>query len=789
MPQKVRVLVHVSGLVQGLGYRPFVYKLAKRHNLTGYVLNLGDAGVRIEVEGGKKNVEAFLRNLTDEKPPLANYKDLRIDFKPFKDEFKDFMIEKSSKESCGGLSYPTPDLAMCKDCIAEIFNPQLRFYLYPFTSCTNCGPRFTTIEDLPYDRERTTMRDFPFCQECGKEYNDPNDRRFNAQTTCCPNCGPRYELLKGRDGSLVDEEPIREAARLLNEGHIVAIKGIGGFHLSVDAYNEEAVNELRVRRRKPQKPFAVMSSNLKEVKAFTYVSEIEEELLESLTAPIILLRKKKPFPLAENVSPGLHNVGVMLPYSGIHHALFHHSKTQTLVMTSANNPDEPMVIEDYEAFRKMEGVADYFLIHNRRIYMRCDDSVIRVVDDEPLPIRRSRGYTPTPLSIPLPFNSNVLAIGGEFMVTSCLIKKDSAFLSQHIGEVEAPESIQFLDEAIEHLINVLKIESLDLIVVDLHPMFHSRRISERIAKRFDAPILEVQHHHAHLASLMAENRVNPKDEIVAITCDGVGYGTDKSAWGGEILVGGYNKFERVASLEPQFMPGGDLSAIWYGRMLQGILYKVVERDELANFLKERCIDGFKYGAKEVEMVFQQLDKGINTPLTTSTGRVLDALSCLLGVCFKRTYEGEGAMKLESIAIEGNDLIPLPFKTQSLVDRDVLTTSYAFAEVKTLLQKGDSRRHLAASFQKGLAEGLADIAIEVARKRGIDSIGFSGGVAYNEAMTRIIRRKVENEDLNFLRHRILPCGDGGLSLGQAVLGAAKLLVKDIKNTKRPLSKVL
>ncbi|MEM3437446.1 MAG: carbamoyltransferase HypF [Nitrososphaerales archaeon] len=778
MTKEIRATIHVSGLVQGLGYRPFVYRLAKKYGLNGYVLNLGDAGVRIEVEGNEKIIKNFLRSLVEEKPAIAYYTDLHIDFKPSKFEFKDFKIERSSIETSGGLSYPTPDLAICTDCVSDIFNPNTRFHLYPFTSCTNCGPRFTIIKELPYDRERTTMENFPFCLDCEKEYNNPLDRRFNAQTTCCSKCGPRYELRRN-DESLVNGDPIKEAAKLIDEGFIIAIKGIGGFHLSVDAYNEKAVNKLRVKRRKPQKPFAVMSSDLKEVKSFAYVSELEEQILKSLMAPIVILRKKEPFPLAENVSPQLHNIGVMLPYSGIHHLLFYYANTKTLVMTSANNPDEPMIIENQEAFERMRDIADYFLIHNRRIYMRCDDSVIKIVDNEPLPIRRSRGYTLTPLPIPLPLNNNILAVGGEFMVTSCLIKKDKAFLSQHIGEVESLESIRFLEETIEHLIKILKIESLDSVVMDLHPLFHTRKVAEKFAKRFNAPIFEVQHHHSHLASLMIENRINPEDEILAITCDGVGYGVDGSLWGGEILLGGYRRFERVASLEPQFMPGGDLSAIWYGRMLQSILYKVVEKRELTNFLKSNYSNAFKYGAKEVDVVFQQIEKRINTPLTTSTGRVLDALSCLLGVCFKRTYEGEGAMKLESLAIGGDDSIPLPFNVKSLDNREILITSDAFSKVKSLLQKGESRKNLAASFQKGLAKGLADIATRIAKEKGIRFIGFSGGVAYNEAITKIIKSEVESEGLVFLRHRILPCGDGGLALGQAVLGATRILIKDVK----------
>ncbi|MEM3382916.1 MAG: carbamoyltransferase HypF [Nitrososphaerales archaeon] len=778
MVGEVRATIYVSGLVQGLGYRPFVYRLAKKYGLNGYVLNLGDAGVKIEVEGNEKIIKNFLRSLIEEKPSLAHYTDLRIDFKPSKFEFKDFKIEKSSIETSGGLSYPTPDLAICIDCVRDIFNPNTRFYLYPFTSCTNCGPRFTIIKELPYDRERTTMENFHFCPDCGKEYNDPFDRRFNAQTTCCSKCGPRYELRRN-DGGLVDGDPIREAAELIDDGFIIAIKGIGGFHLSVDAYNKEAVNKLRVKRRKPQKPFAVMSSDLKEVRSLAHISELEEQMLNSLMAPIVILRKKEPFPLADNVSPQLHNIGVMLPYSGIHHLLFHYTNTKTLVMTSANNPDEPMIIENQEAFERMRNIADYFLVHNRRIYMRCDDSVIKIVDKEALPIRRSRGYAPTPLPIPLPINNNILAVGGEFMVTSCLIKKDKAFLSQHIGEVESLESIKFLEETVEHFIKILKIKSLDSVVIDLHPLFHTRKVAEKVAKRFKAPIFETQHHHSHLVSLMTENRIDLEDEILAITCDGVGYGVDGSLWGGEILLGGYRKFKRVASLEPQFMPGGDLSAIWYGRMLQGILYKVIEKRDLESFLKVNYSNAFKYGAKEVDIVFQQIEKRINTPLTTSTGRVLDALSCLLGVCFKRSYEGEGAMKLESLATKGDDSIPLPFNVKRLDNREILITSDAFSEVKALLQKGVSKEHLAASFQRGLAKGLAEMAIKIAKEKGIKFIGFSGGVAYNEAMTKIIRNEVEKEGLVFLRHRILPCGDGGLALGQAVLGATMFLIKDVR----------
>ncbi len=766
----VRARIRVSGRVQGIGYRPFVYRIAVRHGLKGYVLNLGDAGVEIVVEGEKSSVESFLDSLVKERPPLAEYNEIKVTYDAATGEYPEFRIVKSSFKGGAGPSYPPPDIATCRKCIEDIFNPSSRYYMYPFTSCTHCGPRFTIIVSLPYDRERTTMVDFPMCEDCLREYNDPLDRRFNSQTICCPKCGPRYRLYTS-GGEHVDGDPLALAAKLLDEGRILAIKGIGGFHLAVNAYDEDAVARLRRRRRKPQKPFAVMSRDVREVKSFAIVSEVEEKLLTSPQAPIVLLEKRKPFPLAESVAPGLPNVGVMLPYSGVHHILFHWMKTGTAVMTSANMPGEPMVKSNREAFRRLREVADYLLVHNRTIYARCDDSVVRVVDGVPTLIRRSRGYVPEPVRVPV--RGRVIAVGGEYMVTGTVLNGDLAFPTQHIGDVERLETVEFLEEALRHYIKLFRFRGFDGVAVDKHPAFRSRIVAKMFAKEYGVPIIDVQHHHAHMVALMADAGIEEGETIVAITSDGYGYGEDGGAWGGEVLVGSYGWYRRAGHLEPQPMPGGDLCAEWYGRMLQSILFQYDEKDRLRRFLAERCIHGFRYGELEIDFVFRQLEKGANVVWTTSTGRYLDAASCLLGVSYRRTYEGEGAMKLEGLAYWASDTVKLPFEVADDGDRLVLRTSEAMATAKELLLKGVSRRRLARSILAGVGRGLAEMAVEVALREGVKYVGFTGGVAYNEIIRRAVKEVVERAGLRLLVHRRLPAGDGGISVGQAAVAAVRL----------------
>ena len=770
-----KAVVHVSGLIQGIGFRPFVYRLAVRRGLRGYVQNLGDAGVRIELYGPEEAIRDFLRALVNEKPPIATYSRLDISWSrpdgPIPDGFA--IAESDVRGRAREFSIIPPDIATCDECLREIYDPGDRHYLYPFTCCASCGPRFTLMYDIPYDRERTAMKDFPMCEHCSREFNDPMDRRFNAQTICCPLCGPRMALYAPDGTCLEREEPLREAAELIREGFILAVKGIGGFHLAVRADLDGPVERLRERRRKPGKPFAIMSLDLEAVREYAHISRAEEELLKSPARPIVVLRKKEPFPLSELVAPGLHTVGVMLPYSGIHHLLLYYARLPALVMTSANMPGEPMIITNEEALKRLRGVADYLLLHNRRIVARCDDSVVRVVDGKPTFIRRSRGYVPMPVELPFQADGVAIAVGAELMVTGAILMGSRCYLTQHIGDVEGPEALGFLEEALGHLARLLRLREAHVVACDLHPAFLTRDAALRLAEEHEAELVEVQHHHAHVASLMAEAGVGRDELVIGIACDGVGYGPDGTAWGGEVLLASYDGFKRLGHLEPQPMPGGDACAIWYGRMLQAILHGQLDEHELRSFLVGERLAGFKWGEREVDLVFQQLEKGFNVVLTTSTGRLLDAVACLLGLTYRRTYEGEGAMKLEAAASRGRPgAVRLVAEVSERDGVMVLRTSELVLQAYEALRGGKRVEDIACAFQLALAEGLSEMAIRAAEANGISVVGFTGGVAYNDAITRTIRERVEAAGLRFIRHTRVPNGDGGISLGQAVIAAVR-----------------
>ena len=767
-----RAFISISGLVQGIGFRPFVYRIAVGNGLRGYVKNLGDAGVEIDVEGAKASIEAFLMDLHEKRPPIAVYTKVDVDWLEEKSGYSEFNIDMSDLgKRAVKLSIIPPDITVCPDCLEEMFDPGNRHYLYPFTCCAICGPRLTTITDLPYDRERTTMEMFPLCPDCGGEYWDPLDRRFNAQTICCPTCGPQMTLYT-TDGAIVEGDPLINAARLLEEGSIFAIKGIGGIHLAVKTTDDDSILTLRERRRKPGKPFALMSESLEAVEGFAHVGEKERELLTSYARPIVALKKRDPFPLSGYISPWLHTVGVMLPYSGIHQILFHNFSEPALVMTSANYPGEPMFTSNDLAFEKLRGVVDYLLLHDRVIHARCDDSVARMVDGTPLFLRRSRGYVPMPLDLPFASERTVISVGPELTSTAALLKMNRCYLTQHLGEIESPEAVAFLEEAIRHLVKVLRGGRADTVACDLHPRFLSRGVAETLVEDNDAQLVEVQHHHAHLASVMADNDLEPGDEAVGIICDGYGYGSDGEAWGGEILVGGYDGFKRAGHVERQPMPGGDIAAVRYGRMLQGILYGSMPDEALRRLLTENYLDGYGQGEKEVDIVFSQLEKRIYTPWTTSVGRLLDAVSCLLGVSNTRTYEGEGAMKLEAFAARGSPgTVSLPVEIEENGGLRVLKTTQMVKAVLDLLRETPGT-DLAYGFQAALSEGLAEMAVRTAQSEGINTVAFSGGVANNHMITETIRRSVETQGLRFLRHRRVPAGDGGVSLGQAVVAALR-----------------
>ncbi|NJE06316.1 carbamoyltransferase HypF [Thermococcus sp. M36] len=756
--------LHVQGIVQAVGFRPFVYRIAHEHGLRGYVKNLGDAGVEIVVEGDEGNIEAFIRDLYAKKPPLARIESVKKKEIPIQG-FDRFYIEKSSQGGGGGDSIIPPDIAICDDCLRELFNPADKRYMYPFIVCTNCGPRFTIIEDLPYDRINTTMREFPMCDYCESEYKDPLNRRYHAEPVCCPVCGPSYRLYTN-NGEEITGDPLKKAAELIDKGYIVAIKGIGGIHLACDATNEEAVAELRRRTHRPQKPFAIMAKDVETVEEFAFVSPEELEELTSYRRPIVTLRKREPFPLPENLAPGLHTIGVMLPYAGTHYILFHWSRSKVYVMTSANYPGMPMVKDNERAFRELKDVADYFLLHNRKILNRADDSVIRFVNGRRAVIRRSRGFVPLPIEIPFEYRG--LAVGAELMNAFGVAKNGKVYPSQYIGNTSKVEVLEFMREAIGHFQRILRVKDFDLIVADLHPSYNTTKLAMEMANELGTELLQVQHHYAHIASVMAENGL---DEIIGIAVDGVGYGTDGNTWGGEVIYLSYEDVERLAHIDYYPLPGGDLASYYPLRALMGVLSKIYGVEELEGIIERCCpkaVESLRYGKVEFKVILNQLAKGINTGYASSTGRVLDAFAVLLNVAYRRHYEGEAAMKLESFAMRGkNDL-----KFEVPVEGELIKVDELFRDALEVLDRA-APADIAYSVHLALGRAFADVAVERAKEFGVRNIGISGGVAFNELIVKTVRKMAEANGLNFYTTHEVPRGDNGINVGQAFLGGLYL----------------
>lgn len=741
-----------------MGFRPFVYRIAVKNGLTGYVLNRGDAGVEILLEGPKVKIDAFLSDLEEQKLPLAQIQEITKTVIKEKTEYSKFTVNKSSSEvELSGSTIP-PDIAICNECLKELRDPNNLRFEYFFITCTNCGPRFTILEKLPYDRENTTMREFPLCGFCQKEYNNPSNRRFHCQTIACPECGPIAYLTTSKGENVATNDPVREAGRLLAEGFILAIKGYGGFHIASSIINEKPLIALRAVKHRKAKPFAIMARNLETIRTFADVNPKEEEMLTSFQHPIVLLNKKETYNLSELVAPDLHNIGVMLPYTGLHHMLFDKVADKAFVMTSANPPNQPIVKDNEEAARTLSGTVDYFLFHNRKIAHRCDDTVTRVHNKTNVFIRRSRGYAPAPIILNKKTKHCAVGLGGELNNTSCILLDNKAFLSQHIGDMENIETKHFLKEATNHLIQLTNAK-IDTIACDLHPKFTTTTIAKEMAQGNNWNIIQVQHHHAHVAALMMEHSM---DEMIGIACDGYGYGTNGEAWGGEILLceSGETSFKRLAHLEPQPLPGGDAATRYPIRMAAAILNK---KTDMEPWLKANTRH-LKFGETEANLLMHQLKNNKNMSATTSCGRILDAAAAILEVAYERTYEGEPAMKLESIAMKGKPSLN-PKITINANSLDTTNLLLALYENKTKLSKAD----LAYSTHAYLATGLAELAIEKAQATGVKNIGFTGGAACNQLLSQIIRKDVEAAKLKFAVHEAVPPGDGGISFGQAVVG--------------------
>ena len=790
--------VLVEGIVQGVGFRPFVYRIATELELAGYVRNLGNV-VEIIIQGSEDKIGDFIFKLQNELPPIAKINNLETEELVDDEKYDDFTIKESS-DSFSGTSVIPPDLAICDKCLEEINDPNNRRYNYPFNACTDCGPRFTVIENVPYDRDKTTMDDFPLCDECEVEYKNPLDRRYHAEASCCEVCGPSLELYKNDDQTPVKvdcEDPLEETAKLLDEGKIFAIKGIGGTHLVANVMLEDTVSLLRERLGRENQAFAVMSPDIETVREYAIVSDAEEETLLSKERPIVILKKNENYDFAKSVSPGLHNIGVMLPYAPLHHLLFNHTETPAYIMTSANVPGEPMMITNEEILKNLDTIADYYLIHNRRILNRCDDSVARFRNNELAFIRRSRGYTPEPYDLKGKYtnlnpefdNLNILALGPELDVTFTILKNSKAYVSQHIGNTNKYRTYEFLQEAIKHMMRITKTDSFDAIACDLHPQFFTTKLAKEYAEEYNCPLIPVQHHHAHGISLLNDHYTNGQNnEMIIIAADGVGYGGDGNSWGGEILYTNIKEYERTASLMPQKMPGGDLCTKYPVRMMAAILSNPNSDYESEKYTEEyvnellniNYIDSFQHGAIEIKSLFRQLETNLNVGINTSTGRVLDSVSTALHICDKRSYEGEASMKLESYAYDYNEedtLEDFPIIIKEYKDengkRMILDTTAIMRYVVDKIEEGENLNKIAVAGQKAVSIGLAKLAVESAKEKGIKTIGATGGVFYNEAITAHIKEFVENEGFKFIQHINSCPGDGSVSLGQAIVAGVNL----------------
>jgi hydrogenase maturation protein HypF len=746
-----RLRIKISGIVQGVGFRPFVYRLAERFRLSGWVQN-GSEGVLIEAQGEGASLDSLVVALELEAPPLSLISSITTAIIPVTAE-NGFSIAMSS--GGGGSTLVSPDCDVCPDCLKELFDPADRRFGYPFINCTNCGPRYSIITETPYDRPNTTMSAFRMCSDCRREYEDPADRRFHAQPVACPVCGPRLKLL-GPDGVTVDPDPLAGALAALKTGRIVAIKGIGGYHLAVDPFNSAAVRELRRRKRRDEKPFAIMTDSLRGVEELVYCSQIEARFLTGPERPILLLRRRDGNGIASEVAPANDYLGIMLPSSPLHYLLFGGSLT-ALVMTSANISDEPILYRDDDALAKLDGIADLFLTHDREIHAPCDDSVIRVFRTHPLMLRRSRGYVPRPVRIP-PISRNVLALGGELKSALCLASGEQGVMSRHIGDLKSPVTLASVETVISGL-KKLAGTSEEVVAHDLHPDYGSTLIADTLT---GLPKIAVQHHHAHMASCMGENRLD--GEVIGMIFDGAGYGADGSIWGGEFLVGGYSGFRRAGHLREMRLPGGDAAAGEPCRMAISVLFQLYGDD-----LFGLPLEAVREVEKEQRKIFlQMLGKGLNSPLTTSCGRLFDAVAGILGVRMKMSYEGQAAIELEGEAERGKCGELYSYGIISGKDGLILDWLPMMRSVVKEHLSGRKCSDIAAGFHRSLAAASAAVCREIRQESGLDRVVLSGGAFQNRLLSEEILTLLEADGFRVFTHRLVPPNDGGLALGQAMI---------------------
>lgn len=768
-----RIRCHFQGVVQGVGFRPFIYRMAARHHLAGFVLNRPD-GVIVEVEGPAESLEHFLRDVQGDLPPLAQVTSRAISSLPAVGE-KAFQILASEREGRGDV-HITPDMATCRNCLNEMFNPEDRRYQYPFINCTDCGPRLTIINDIPYDRANTAMACFPVCTPCLQEYEDPGNRRFHAEPNACPVCGPALSLLDENGDPIRTSTPLEDAAGALQKGAIIAVKGLGGFHLAVDAVQDDAVRRLRARKFREEKPLAIMVQDLEAAERLAVISEQEKSLLLSPERPIVLLKKKSGLNLlSPAVAPGMGTLGIMLPYTPIQHLLLSEGFT-ALVMTSGNQTDEPICIGNREAVSRLRDIADFFLIHNRDILVRCDDSIMAVVADTPRFLRRARGYAPKPVRLRQDY-PDTLALGAQIKSTLCIVKGFYAFPSPHIGDLETPQARDFFYETIGVMERITERRPA-LVACDMHPAYFSTRAAQELKRE---KVVEVQHHHAHIVSSMAENLLS--GAVIGLSMDGTGYGTDGQAWGGEFLIATETDFIRASHLRYIPLPGGEAAVREPWRMAASLLKEAFEADWKAWVENLKLVP-----AETIDILDQVLQRRIRSPLTSSLGRILDGVAALLGIRRRVSFEGQAAMELEALAEKGIGS-PLPFRIipsthpsdTKHIDHeqpfplilDLLPAVRAIAEAK---QAGKDTADLAASFHVTLRDAFLEMVLRIREMTNLDRVAMSGGCFQNRILLEYCLSALTEAGFKVYHHHLVPTNDGGIALGQAVCAGARQLAE-------------
>lgn len=756
-----------------MGFRPFVYREAVSEHLKGFVVN-SSHGVEIEVEGQGDAVDLFLARLASEPPVMAHITSIDVNEMPLKDD-AEFSIRSSIRDT-ERSTLISPDVSICEDCLREMNDPSDRRYRYPFINCTNCGPRYTIIQDIPYDRPKTTMSVFKMCPECLKEYSDPMDRRFHAQPNACSVCGPKI-WISDNEGNVIDsrEGALLEAARRIESGQIVAVKGLGGFHLACDAFDQSAVKRLRRRKGREEKPLAVMVPDLTAVERFALIRPGERDLLLSPRRPIVLLRKRREFKLADAVAPRNGYIGVMVAYTPLHILLLQQGFT-ALVMTSGNLSEEPIAVSNEEALIRLKHIADVFLMHDRNIHVRSDDSVVRIAGGLPRIIRRSRGYIPMPVflrkSIP-----SVLAVGGELKNTICYTKDDRAFLSHHIGDLENLETLTFFEESVAHLKDIIQVKPA-AVAHDLHPDYLS---TQWALKQNGIERIGVQHHHAHIASCMAENGVDEK--VIGLSLDGTGYGADGRIWGGEILIADLMSFERAAHFENRLMPGGSLSIDEPWRMGLSLLYtlfkntqKVYREPLFLQWLED--IPFFdRVSTVEGSTVLRCLEKKFNTLETSSLGRLFDGVASVIGVRDVVAFEGQAAMELELLMDETRESAlskyPYPFEIRIVNGLLSISPDRMLEALLHSLREGISPEEISHRFHSGIVDVLVDSCRRIRSRTSLRTVALSGGCFQSRFLTEHLANRLKHEQFRVLTHTHVPANDGGIALGQAVIASYQI----------------